>query len=328
MPNSKILITGGSGFIGSNLLEYYLSKGHSVLNLDISLPRNQKHLAYWKQTDILDYEGLSRSICEFKPHFVFHLAARTDLDGSSLDAYKANVEGVTNIQNAIQAVKSIKRILFASSRLVCKIGYTPISYTDYCPPNFYGESKAIGEQLVRDYAHSDHYDWLIFRPTSIWGPWFDVPYRQFFNSVISNKYVHPGNLQIPKSFGYVGNSVFQLNALSLAASELISDKTFYLADYPPIDVLHMANLIRKGILKSPVRSVPIAFLRLLASVGDIAKFAGVKNPPLTSFRLSNLLTPMIYDLSELEEIAGTLPFSLEEGVTQTLYWINSNRSGK
>lgn len=326
MGTTKVLVTGGSGFIGTNLVSHYKSIGSEVMNLDMNSPRNPELLDNWLDVNILNANQLSSLISDYKPHIVYHLAARTDLDGSSLDCYKANIVGVENLLKAIQSVSSIKRVLIASSRLVCKIGHVPTSFDDYCPPNLYGESKMIGEQIVKNYSHSRHYNWLLFRPTSIWGPWFDVPYKQFFESVITNKYVHPGNRCIPKSFGYVGNSVYQLEALSRADSAMVSGKTFYLADYPPIDVLNMANLIRETMQKSNVRSAPLFALHVIAKIGDFAKSIGYKHPPLTSFRLANLLTPMIYDVTELESVVGDLPFSLEEGVAATLNWIAKYQS--
>ena len=50
-------------------------------------------------------------------------------------------------------IQSIERILFTSSLLVCENGYIPNSDDDYCPPNLYGESKVIGEKIVK--SHPD-----------------------------------------------------------------------------------------------------------------------------------------------------------------------------
>ena len=44
----KIVITGGSGFIGTNLVQFYIEKGFDVISLDISKPRNKLHLRCWK----------------------------------------------------------------------------------------------------------------------------------------------------------------------------------------------------------------------------------------------------------------------------------------
>ena len=55
----KVIITGGSGFIGTNLVEYYAAAGHEVFNLDIAKPRNPLHTNYWHKVNILDAGALS-----------------------------------------------------------------------------------------------------------------------------------------------------------------------------------------------------------------------------------------------------------------------------
>jgi nucleoside-diphosphate-sugar epimerase len=319
----RILVTGGSGFIGSNLCAWFVKKGDVVLNIDYSAPRNGKALDIWQTLDICDRSSLESAFSRFAPDYVFHLAARTDLDGSSLGDYRSNTDGVKNVVEAALSCTSIKRVIFASSRLVCRIGYLPCSDIDYCPTTLYGESKVAGEAIVRDLAADAPWPWCIVRPTSIWGPWFDIPYRQFFDSVVSGRYVHPKGVKVFKSFGYVGNTVHQLTTLMKAPAALVDRKTLYLADYPPIEVQSMANQIRHQLQKPAVRQVPVALLKILSRLGDVAKQGGMRNPPLTSFRLANLLTPMVYDLDPLEEIVGPLPFDMETGVRHTLDWLLS-----
>lgn len=320
----RILVTGGSGFIGTNLCAYLAQSGDVVLNVDCLTPRNIESIDSWKPLNVCDIAPLLATFSSFEPDYVVHLAARTDLDGLSLAEYRSNTDGVRSVIEASLSCTSIKRVIFASSRLVCKIGYLPSSDSDYCPTTLYGESKVLGENIVRDFARDAPWPWCIVRPTSIWGPWFDIPYRQFFDSVVAGRYVHPKGVSISKSFGYVGNTVYQLAKLLKAPAPLVDRKTLYLADYPPIEVESLANQIRQQLRMDPVSQVPVALLKLLARFGDIAKQAGMNNPPLTRFRLANLLTPMVYDLDPLEQIVGPLPFDMESGVRITLDWILSS----
>lgn len=317
----RILVTGGSGFIGTNLIQELLTLGHSIVNLDIVKPRNPSQLKYWQYCNILDRVLLASSIADFNPNVLFHLAARTDLNGRSIDDYPENIVGVENLICSVEGLNDLHTIIFASSRLVCEIGYQPISDYDYCPSTFYGESKVIGEQLVR--SSFDHLKpcVCIVRPTSIWGPWFSHPYKDFFLTIANNRYFHPGDLTILKSFGFVGNTVFQLIKLMQAPSNLVDKNTFYLADYPPIDLTAMANEIQVALKARRIKSINIYILKLVAKFGDLLKFIGWPNPPLTSFRLNNLVTPMVYDLDPLSQISGPLPYSLNQGIENTVRWL-------
>lgn len=317
----RVLVTGGSGFIGTNLVEYNLANGNVVLNIDIASPRNNAHTACWQKIDLLDAKGLNRTIREFVPDVIFHMAARTDLEGASISDYSANTVGVENLIAAIEGLGSLRCIVFASSRLVCRIGYQPSSDHDYCPTTAYGESKMLGEQLVRASASRIPCSWVIVRPTSIWGPWFDIPYKTFFLTIAKRRYFHPGKARILKSFGFVGNTVFQLQRLANAGVGAISGHTTYLADYPPIDVAEMANTIQRTLDVPVIKSVNIRLLRLVALAGDALKTFGWHNPPLTSFRLQNLLTPMVHDLKLLQTTVGVLPYSMPQGVKLTVDWL-------
>ena len=94
---NKYLVTGGSGFIGTNVVDTFLKQGIGVLNLDKSKPIKEQHLPYWKQVDILDYTNLEAEILKFDPDVILHLAAVTDLNGKNLDYYNANIKGTQNI---------------------------------------------------------------------------------------------------------------------------------------------------------------------------------------------------------------------------------------
>jgi len=321
----RIVITGGSGFIGTNLIDYLYKKNFQIVNIDTKSPRNPDQIIYWNQLNILDYQELKKKLSEFNPNFICHLAARTDLLGKTLLEYDENINGTRNLIKASKELSSLEKIIFFSSRMVCPIGYQPKSEFDYNPPNKYGESKVLGEKIVREELKKSDCSWIILRPTSIWGPWFDIPYKNFFDLIKSNKYYHPGNKKIEKSFGFIGNSVYQIYSLLKNNDESSNYKTMYLADYCPIDLERMANSIQKEFNSKNIKRAPIIILKLLAIIGDVLKVLGYSNPPLTTFRLNNLLTNMIYESKELRTIANELPYSMEEGISITCKWMIKNK---
>lgn len=316
----KIIITGGSGFIGTNLIEFYKNTCE-LINIDNKKPRNKNQLKFWKKENILNKKEITTLFRNFNPDYVFHMAARTDLDGKKLEDYDANTIGVENIIHAVNKTDSIKKVIFASSRLVCEIGYNPKNENDYKPSTIYGESKIIGEKIVRE-SKSLNKEWIIVRPTSLWGPWFDVPYKNFFDAIKRNVYIHPKGKLIHKKFGYVENCVFIMNAI--LSDKKLNTKTIYLSDFNTLEIYEWANIISNKFHGHKVKSAPTIVLKILAKFGDVLKAIGYKSAPITSFRLNNIMTNMDYDTSSVEAIVGKLPYSLEEATNITYKWYKEN----
>ena len=73
------------------------------------------------------------------------------------------------------------------------------------------------------------------------------------------------------------------------------------------------------------KEIPMFPLKIVSKIGDLCQILGWKNPPLTTFRLNNLITYMVYDMSDLEELCGKLPYKLEEGVKITVDWMKNEK---
>ena len=311
----KIFITGGSGFIGSNLVEHFINLGHTVLNLDINEPRISSHAVIFKKIDILDYEKILKAFSDFMPDYVVHLAARTDLKGVKNSDYKANTDGVKNIIRVCSMFDNIKRVIFASTMLVNRVGYESKNEEDYNPTTIYGKSKVKGEIIVKE-AAQDLKDYCFVRPTSIWGEWFATPYNDFFKYVMSGLYFHPGNKACTKTYGYIGNVVFQIEKILFSQSSDIKGKVFYLGDRPATNISDWADEIAEvaGVRK-PIKP-PFLIFKCLSLVGDILSIANISFP-MTSFRLKNMTTDNVADLNSTYEVCGEVPYSRLEGVRRT-----------
>ncbi|WP_199182062.1 NAD(P)-dependent oxidoreductase [Siphonobacter sp. BAB-5405] len=147
---AKILVTGGSGFIGTNLIDALLNQNLPVLNLDVAPPKKESHRTCWLPVDIRDYESLHQTITEFSPTLVIHLAARTDLRSNRLKDYSANTDGVENLLTVLDTLPELRRVIFASSMYVCQPGYQPQHGDDYAPHTVYGESKVLTEKIIKE----------------------------------------------------------------------------------------------------------------------------------------------------------------------------------
>lgn len=317
----KYLVTGGSGFIGTHLISTLLkNKNISILNIDINPPQIEAHTAIWKAVDICIKEDLDAIINDFQPDYVIHLAARTDLNGNTLQEYSANIVGVQNLLNALDKVANLKHAIFASSMYVCYPGYKPSDFEDYAPHTIYGESKVITEKIIKEKSIS--YNWSIIRPTSIWGPYFKEPYNKFFHIVLSHAYFHLGEKACKKTYGYIDNAVYQILSIRQADRNEVNTKVFYIGDYEPYDITEWANEI--GALSNiKIPTIPFFLFQCAALFGDLLKKVNITFP-MTSFRLKNMTTDNIQNLSPIQSIAPLLPVSRNEGNKQTIQWIKDN----
>lgn len=313
----KILITGGSGFIGTNVVDYYVCKGWEVCNVDIVEPRDEEARELWRPCDITDYDVLKNVVLSFTPDFIIHLAARTDLEGATMDDYSANTIGVENVLKVAAMLPELKKILITSSMLVCHTGYIPKNQFDYTPTTAYGESKVITEKIV--WQNPPHCDWAILRPTSMWGPWFGVPYRNFFDMVKAGLYFHIGHRSCTKTYGYIENTTYQIDQILTSPTLDTDNKVFYLGDEPPIFIEEWANQIA-SVLGRKVPRVPFILIRLAAVFGDVLSKVGI-HFPMTSFRLKNMTTDNIVNLGNTQEIAPHPPVDRMTAIRRTLEWM-------
>ena len=320
-----ILITGGSGFIGTNLIEKLKTEGkYELLSLDIKEPKISEHKRIWKKVDLRNKGDVDGAITSFMPDYVIALGARTDLNGKTLDSYDANIGGVKNVLSALDEVPNVKRLIYASSMYVCEPGYMPKDFEDYAPHTLYGESKVETEKIIK--SANPKYTWSIIRPTSIWGPWFGEPYDKFFRIVMNRMYFHMGERACKKTYGYIDNAIYQIFSILNAPEERVNKRVFYLGDYEGYDITEWSNEIAKECgFKIP--HIPYFCFVLAGWFGDFLKLF-VIHFPMTSFRLHNMTTDNVHNLSLIQELAPDIPVSRIEGTKRTLKWIREIETKK
>jgi CDP-paratose 2-epimerase len=200
----KVLVTGGAGFIGSNVVKRYLDAGHEVLVVDnLSRQGAEKNLA-WLQTqgqfqfyqrDIRDYQALSALIRQHSDiQYLLHLAGQVAVTTSVINPrpdFEANALGTFNLLEAVRCYVPHAVLVYSSTNKVYggleHVGVTKMDtrYQFRDRPNGiaetenldfhspYGCSKGAADQYVRDYARIYKLRTVSLRQSCIYG------YRQF-----------------------------------------------------------------------------------------------------------------------------------------------------
>lgn len=318
----KIVVTGSSGFIGRHLVNQLSRDGHQILGIDIQPPASGQARFSNANIDIRHGDILAACLADFQPQVVFHLAARTDLDETQdLSGYSSNIEGVKSVVEAVRATPSVKRAIYTSSQLVCRIGYRPNHDEDYAPNTLYGKSKVLTERIVRE-RDGGGVTWCLVRPTTVWGPGMSAHFQRFFRYVYEGRYFHIGRASVHQPYGYVENVVYQYLMLMAADSDALHRHTLYLADYDPLSLRDWTEALKAKMGGAPLRIVPLIAAKALARIGDGATRMGYASFPLTTFRLRNLITEYSFDTSLTRELCGELPFDMEYGVKETVAWLH------
>jgi UDP-glucose 4-epimerase len=173
----RILITGGAGFIGSNIADSYILEGHEVLIVDnLSAGRfefiNSK--AHFRNITIQS-EKLTAVFEEFQPEIINHHAAHIDLRKSVqyplIDA-DTNINGTLNILSHAQKYR-VKKIIFASTGGAIYGDPNSLPVNEEYPPkplSPYGVNKLAAEHYLRVWNELYGLDYTILRYANVFGP--------------------------------------------------------------------------------------------------------------------------------------------------------------
>ena len=315
----KLLVTGASGFIGTNYIEFYRQQYCEILNLDITEPMLVNHKEYWKKTDIMDLEALEKAFSEFTPTHVVHMAARAECDENTTveEGYAVNTVGTENVLNAIKKTPTIERVIIVSTQYVAGPGRLPKNDEDYFPHTVYGQSKVITEELTRKAGLKCA--WTLVRPTNIWGPWHMRYRREAWLVIKRGLYLHPGGKPVIRSYGYVGNIVWQMNRIFELPTDQVDGEVFYVGDRP-IDIYEWVNGFSMQLRGQHARKVSRTILASIGVFGDLLTKMG-SSFPLTSSRYRNMISDYLTPMDKTLDVLGEPPNSLNEGVRQSVDWL-------
>jgi len=319
----KLLVTGGSGFIGTNLIEYMEARGHQIANIDIAKPADESQAAYFQHCDIMDGPGIKACFQRFQPEAVVHLAAFADVTAGPVDEgpveprFISVTAGTQNVLDAVKSTPSVARVITTSTQYVCRPGHKIAGMDDYNPHSVYGEAKVRMEKLTKA-AHLDCI-WTIIRPTLIWGPW-NVFYRDtLFRALKKGYYFQPSGPSAVRAFGYVKNSVQQIDKLLQAEGALVNKKTFYIGD-GNIPLIDWMNGYCQELTGHNVRILPRSLIRGMAVFGDLYEKVTGRKFVMYSFRYHNMTDDYPAPFGETLQLVGQPEISLQQGIKETMAW--------
>jgi UDP-glucose 4-epimerase len=309
----KILVTGGAGFIGSNLVDRLLSLGHEVTaydNLSTGQPRflepaRSSPSFTFVQGDVLDLENLTTAArgCEF----VFHLAANADVRFGTEHPRKDLEQNTIATFNVLEAMRAngVRRIAFSSTGSIYgepEVFPTPETAPFPVQTSLYGASKLAGEGLIQAYCEGFGFQGYIFRFVSILGERYTHGHVfDFYKRLAENpSALHVlGNGLQRKSYLYVQDCI---NAILLAI-EKAQEKV---------------NILNLGTDE---------YCRVNDSIGWITGHLGLK-PVLTyggGERGWIGDSPFIFlDCSRIRGLGWKPRLTIREGVLQTLEYLQSS----
>ncbi|NPV02676.1 MAG: NAD-dependent epimerase/dehydratase family protein [Brevinematales bacterium] len=321
----KVLVTGGTGFIGPRLIEELVRRGYSVRCLrrvhNKHHPNNLPDSVEIFEGDLFDKEMLCEAVEGID--IIYHTAALVKALGRK-EFYSVNVTGTLNLLDAVAKCETrLKRFVFFSSQAA---GYPasdalhPAQENNACAPvSLYGKSKAAAEALVR--CHPANIPYTIIRPVSVYGPG-DREFFKYYNS-IAMFHLKPvlglGKRQLNLIY------IFDLinAAIDASLSEKTAGKTYFLANETNYTWRGFADTLSKvmGIRAKFFFTPPILF-RIWGLFSDIfAKVTG-RSVFFSGSKVNESIKK--YWLVSCQEARKDFGFKcdteLEQGLAETLKW--------
>ena len=323
----KILITGGTGFIGSRLALKYLEDGHNVSVLGQSKKQNEienKKLVESKggKVNLLDIKDLENLFSGIEgTDIVFHLAAaQHEMNISDKHFWDVNVEGTKNMLNA--CIKAgVKRYVHGSTIGVYGSLEGEINEESPTnPDNIYGITKLEGEKVVLSYK--DKLPVTVIRITETYGPG-DYRLIKLFKTINNRSFKMVGNGNNYHHPIFIDDLIYGLDLVS--KSETAIGNLFVLPGKEIVTTNQMVNAVA-DVLNKKVSSLRLPLPLLLGIAGIIEKTLrplGIQ-PPIHRRRMDFFKKSYTFSGKKAKEILNFNPkIRFKEGADKTARWYTS-----
>jgi len=316
----KVFVTGGTGFIGSHLIEYLINQKKSKV---YALVRNPNKLKRLKGLDVHLIHGDLFSIpsLPLDIEYVFHIAGITKAHKLA-DYYTVNQQGTASLfQTLLSQRISPKKIIYLSSQAASGPCVTdkPVKESDSpCPVSSYGDSKLQGEYEALKFK--DDFPVVIIRVGPVFGPW-DKDFLILFKLMKKGILPSLGSKQTLYSLCYIKDLI---KALDLSTQKsLKSGEIFHIADPKPYSWNDFGK-VAGSVLGKKITSIEIP----LPVVYFVAHFSGffskvIKKPSiLNRQKLKEIMQKgWVVDTQNAQAKLSFFPqFTLQQALQETLDW--------
>lgn len=314
---NSILITGGSGFIGSHFAEVFDAK--KIVNLDLIAPMNGQ-AGCFQQGDVRVAGDLDRVLSSRPFDTIICLAAEHRDFGIPRQSYfDTNAEGTRQICAAANR-HGVKKIVFYSSVAV----YGPVATcsteaTTPAPVTPYGASKLEGEGIVREWCQADSQrSAVVFRPTVVFGERNYANMLRLIVQIDKGRYFNVGKAANIKSIAYVRNLV---TATVFAMSRMRQGvKIYNYSDEPQLSVAEIAYILSRSLGKNEPMALPEWALRVLALPFDVVIATTGRDLPISRERIRKLATNTVHSAASIRKDGYVPRFTTREGLLRMAQW--------
>lgn len=319
----RVLVTGGTGFLGTHLVRRLLAEGIYVRILARPTARAESLVtsgAEWVHGDITNARAVRAALAGVG--VVYHLAGKLYMPGTPPTEYEhIHVDGTRTLLACACEQETIPRLVHCSTTGVLGVtGDVPAGEeTLYHPTNAYERTKRDAEILVHAAARQHGLPAVIVRPGLVYGPG-DLHLLGFFRAIQSRLFRPLGYRPVWLHPIYIADMTEAFVRCGLDARAV--GECFHIAGSEPTTICMLAEVIAATLdVPAPRGAIPLPLAQAVAALGDALPVRLRQRAPLTQSRLDFLTHSRVYDVTKAQRL---LEFSaqtpLPAGIAMTTSW--------
>lgn len=309
---SKILVTGGTGFLGRNLITKLKEKGYEKIKVFSRHVQNRIEDVEYVQGDVRNKDEVSEAVKG--EEVVYHLAAVLNENAPEELLWDVNVKGSKNVAEAC-IEKEVEKLIHVSSAGVLGETEEPADESSpISPETEYENSKAEAEKIIKRLIRKENLQGVIVRPAMVYGP---------------NKYWEKIIKKAKEGFPLIGSGENQWHLLYIenAVEGLIKagkngkiGETYIIADDERKTYREIYKMICKNLSKDlPERTISPWLAKFMALFYKLKSKVSGGKPIVTPEHIKRLIRERKYSISKSKKILNYKPpYSVGEGIKKTV----------